>query len=214
MPDDHEIDEHGFAPTRIVRARWSRRHGALHFFRVWMKPGDLAFPEQERRLLGAEHVDALVRFMQHKQRGERDDEIRLDATPMPGGVCPQNNSAEQGEVGDSGEQAVPPTDSLPDIEWESHAITPWTDAGHDWPLDVTDNTEVCETCHTLFRGHKQRVLCKLCFEAAMRTPYYPEGVSPNSSPAAPGEVEPSEEDSTTEGTVAAVDKLLTAYKTL
>lgn len=55
-------DEHGFAPTRTVRSRWSKRDGVLYLFRVWAKPEN---PEQvlEKRLVGDEFEAALPGFI-------------------------------------------------------------------------------------------------------------------------------------------------------
>lgn len=94
-----ETDEYGFAPTRIVRARWSQNGGVLKFFRVWMKPSDLSFPIQERELRGVEAIEAMMKFMQRGRRAPED--IRLDATtptPTAGGVCPDFSPQGVGEV--------------------------------------------------------------------------------------------------------------------
>lgn len=106
-PDDFrpETDAHGFAATNVVRVRLSRGRGAVHFFRVWMKPDDLAFPPHERRIVGAEEMQMRARYAQRKMRGEEEsDELRLDAGRVcrPGGM-PQTARAGR-DVGDSGKK--------------------------------------------------------------------------------------------------------------
>lgn len=50
-------DEHGFAPTTIVRSHWSKNGGRLRFTRVWRKvDGHI---EQERDITGDEETECL-----------------------------------------------------------------------------------------------------------------------------------------------------------
>lgn len=48
-------DEHGFAPTLIVRPRWSRNEGVLRMYRVWKNPE--TGHEQEREILDQPDLD-------------------------------------------------------------------------------------------------------------------------------------------------------------
>lgn len=67
-PDDSApmaTDHHGFAPTRQIKARWSRNGGALYLYRVWAKPEDPSFT-QERKLEGEEFEAALPAFLRQK----------------------------------------------------------------------------------------------------------------------------------------------------
>lgn len=106
----YETDAYGFAPTRIVRVRHSRRGGRSRFFRVWMKPANPSFPPQERELIGAELIEAMVKFAD--QRNDPPAVVRLAAGGGPGGVCPQNGSHPTRPGGDSGEE-IAPREGLP-----------------------------------------------------------------------------------------------------
>lgn len=106
-PDDFtpETDEHGFAPTKVVNARISRRGGRVHFFRVWMKPGDLAFPTQERRILGGEEKLMQAKYAKAREAGDVGGTVRLDAGR---GMPP--NAAGVRAVGDSGKNFATSTE--------------------------------------------------------------------------------------------------------
>lgn len=58
-------DEHGFAPTRKIVARWSRNGGVLYLARVWAKVEN---PEitQSRDLHGEEYEEALPNFLRQQ----------------------------------------------------------------------------------------------------------------------------------------------------
>lgn len=93
MSETPELDEYGYAPTKIVRVRTSRGGGAIRFVRVWMKPDDLDFPEQERPVTGEELERMRVRYAVRKLRGERMNVgIVMDAGQGAGGM-PQNGEA-------------------------------------------------------------------------------------------------------------------------
>ena len=93
-----EPDEHGFAPTKIVRVRWSAKGNYPRFYRVWMKPADLAFPPQERRLYGEEQDKAMRSYTRSVMRSGSNEErvVRLSAGngTMPRGYA--TNSATAG----------------------------------------------------------------------------------------------------------------------
>lgn len=58
-------DAYGFAPTRQIKARWSRKGGTLYLSRVWAKPENPDFT-QERELVGEEFEAALPVFLTQK----------------------------------------------------------------------------------------------------------------------------------------------------
>lgn len=107
MTDTPETDEHGFAPTKIVRVQRSRGGGALRFFRVWMKPDDLAFPAQHRSLTEEEEPVYRARYARRIMAGERFDGDVTVRTAGPDGGMPPNETPER-PGGDSGRKFLNP----------------------------------------------------------------------------------------------------------
>lgn len=98
MPDLLDTDAHGFAATRMVRVKVSRRGAPLGFQRCYMKPGNLTFPPQWRDVGSEEHDLLMGNYVRRKARGEdmRQD-VRADGTGM--GVCPKPRADDEEEVG-------------------------------------------------------------------------------------------------------------------
>lgn len=89
-PDDSpETDAHGFAPTNVVNARVSRRGGRVRFYRVWMKPADLAFPPVERRVTGPEEIAMIANYSKAKDEGRVSEGTLRMATGGRGGIPPR-----------------------------------------------------------------------------------------------------------------------------
>lgn len=79
-----ETDAHGFAATNVVRVRPSRNRGRVRFYRVWMKPDDLAFPPHERRIVGQEELAMIAKYIAHQAKGnDGPTTMRLSAGGMP-----------------------------------------------------------------------------------------------------------------------------------
>lgn len=115
-----ETDEHGFAATNIVNARRSRRGGKVRFYRVWMKPDDLAFPPHERRIVGDEEAQVSANYEAHRRLGDEGTrEVRLAAGHTPRGVIPQNETA-SAEVGEVSKNFETPTKNDPHNFFETH----------------------------------------------------------------------------------------------
>ena len=89
-----KTDKRGFAPTnRVVVKPPARKGGAVRFYRTWMKPGDLDYPPQLRRIHGPEERRKRAQFALQKLHGVRMDMgIVVDATPRAGGM-PQTADA-------------------------------------------------------------------------------------------------------------------------
>lgn len=69
-----------------------------------MKPDNLTFPQQERELIGAELIEAMMKFKD--ARSPRNEAIRLTAGTHPG-VCPQNGSHPGAPGGDPSVEIAP-----------------------------------------------------------------------------------------------------------
>lgn len=142
-----EVDALGYAATRIVRVRRSPASRIIRFYRVWMKPGNLAFPPQEREITDhAERIAQLAKYLdqQHRSPG-RCVEIRMVVTPPPGtGVCPNFSEAPQQEVG------VSPGDAHTHEGVKISDETPEEDPAE----------HVCPDCGALYDGN----LCRACCE--------------------------------------------------
>lgn len=140
-----QTDEHGFAPTKIVRARFGL--GApIRFFRVWIHTRNPR-RQEERELMGEEHIRATGAYLRARRQ------VAPSTTPLPHQATPNFFPRATEEVGASpgGDHTHEGAKTSPDRDWPE-------DFGHENGNYLCH----CHWCHRRFLGHKRRVSCRVC----------------------------------------------------